>query len=50
MLRVFHKSGCEIKSSLADGIFHLELLFGQERRPADGAPREGVKAAAAGGA
>jgi GNAT superfamily N-acetyltransferase len=50
MLKVFHKSGCEMRSSLADGVFHLELLFGQEKRPADGVPREEALAAGAGGA
>jgi acyl-CoA hydrolase/GNAT superfamily N-acetyltransferase len=39
MLKVFHKSGCEMKSSHADGVCHLELLFAQERRPSE-APRE----------
>ena len=47
MMRVFHNSGCEMRSSLADGVHHLELLFAQERRPTDGAPHEEEIAAGA---
>lgn len=28
MLHVLHKSGCDMKSSLAEGIYHLEFRFG----------------------
>lgn len=48
MLKVFHKSSCEMRSSLADGVFHLELLFGQESLSADGAPRAEAIAVGAG--
>ena len=34
MLHVFRKSGCEMKSSLAEGVHHLEFRFETERRRA----------------
>jgi hypothetical protein len=40
MLKVFHKSGCEMKSSHAASVCHLELLFAQERRPSESTLRE----------
>ena len=46
MLRVFHKSGCELKSSLADGVYHLEIYFDPAKR-AGGAGERGVTAPAA---
>ena len=29
MLKVFHKSGCEMKSSLEGGVYHLEFFSGR---------------------
>ena len=34
MLHVFHKSGCEMKSLLAEGVYHLEFRFETERKRA----------------
>ncbi len=32
MLKVFHKTGCEMKSSLEDSVYHLEFFFGQGKQ------------------
>lgn len=40
MLKVFHKSGCELESSFADGMCHLELLFGREKQRTERVARE----------
>lgn len=38
MLKVFHKSGCEMKSSLAAGVYHLEFFFGKGKQRAEETP------------
>ena len=46
MLRVFHKPGRELKSSLADGVYRRESYFDLTKR-AGGAGERGVDAAEA---
>lgn len=45
MLHVFHKSGCELKSALEEGVYHIEFTFGREERK--GAPDAPAVAAVA---
>lgn len=36
MLKVFHKTGCEMKSSLEENVYHLEFFFGRGRQEPSG--------------
>ncbi|HEX7177165.1 MAG TPA: GNAT family N-acetyltransferase [Pyrinomonadaceae bacterium] len=45
MLKVFHNSGCEMKSSLADNVYQLEFYFDRAQKGSGAGERDAAEAA-----